>query len=456
MLEQIRHVVVLMLENRSFDHMLGCFQQIYPGLNGIDPVAPHRTNPDRENNPVEQAAGAERVLEHDPKHETRPDVLFWQLRDRENSGFVLDYAVNYPSSTDLDQQQVMLYHDLDTLPAFHSLAKAFTICDRWFSSVPGPTWTNRLFAMSGTSQGRVIMPSGIMDLNIHWYDQTTVFDRLNDKGISWKVYYGDFPLSLVLVNQRTSRNAARHRPYAEFCNDAAGDADAFPSFCWIEPSYLNPGSNDDHPPHDVLSGEVLISDVYNRLRSNATLWKSTLLVVLFDEHGGFYDHESPPSAIPPDFHNEEYSFDRLGLRVPCILASPWFAKGVLPTQFDHTSLLKFMSERWNLGSLGARTAAANSFSNCVLNEPRDEASMPEQIPSYPTIPPPPARPQPESILNDHELAILALSHLLEALGNEDASLIASRSRQLLSGGQSQRDVAVDRLDAFLKAAASKT
>jgi phospholipase C len=451
MLEQIQHIVVLMLENRSFDHMLGSFQQIYP-LDGINPAAPPRTNPDIQNNPVPQAPGAERVLANDPKHETRPDVLFWQLRDVNNSGFVMDYTVNYPDSTDSDQQQVMLYHDLDTLPALHALARNFTICDHWFSSVPGPTWTNRLFAMSGTSQGRVIMPSGIMDLNLHWYDQITVFDRLNEKGISWKVYYGDFPLSLVLVNQRTSENRARHRLMTEFFADAAGDPANFPAFSWIEPSYLNPGANDDHPPHDVLAGEPLIANVYNQLRRNEALWNSTLLVVLFDEHGGFYDHVSPPPAVPPDLYTEEYSFDRLGLRVPCILASPWFAAGVLPTQFDHTSLLKFMTERWNLGTLGARTAAANCFSAAILNQPRDGASMPLVIPSLPAVPPPPARPQPTTILNDHELAILALSHLLEGSGSEDATVIATRSRQLLTGGQTQRDVAVDRLDAFLKAA----
>jgi phospholipase C len=452
MLEQIEHVVVLMLENRSFDHMLGCFQQIYPGLNGIDPGGPPRSNPNIANIPVLQAADAERVLANDPKHETR-DVLVWQLRDANNSGFVMDYAVNYPDSTDFDQQQVLLYHDLDSLPALHTLARHFTICDRWFSSVPGPTWANRLFAMSGTSQGRVIMPSGIMDIDVHWYDQLTLFDRLNEKNVSWKVYFGDFPLSLVLVNQRTSQNLIRHRPMTEFFADTAGDPADFPAFSWIEPTYLSSGANDDHPPHDILAGEQLIAHVYNALRKNSKLWSSTLLVLLFDEHGGFYDHESPPKTIPPDFHQDEYTFDRLGVRVPCILASPWIPQGVLPTQFDHTSLLKFATERWDLGQLGARTAAANSFAGHLLSAARPEASMPVSIPSLPASLAT-ARSQPTT-LNDNELAIFALSHLLEASGEEEPALIVSRSRQILSGSQIKRDVAVDRLEAYIKAAAGR-
>src|SRR5260370_8289080 len=111
MIEQIQHIIVLMLENRSFDHILGCFQQIYPELNGIDPGVPHRTNPNIRNEPVEQAAGAERVLANDPKHETLPDLLFLQLRNSKNSGFVLGFAVNYPSSTSLHSHPHLLYHE---------------------------------------------------------------------------------------------------------------------------------------------------------------------------------------------------------------------------------------------------------------------------------------------------------------------------------------------------------
>jgi phospholipase C len=379
-------------------------------------------------------------------HETS-DVLS-QLTNH-NSGFVLDYAIHYPNSSPSDRAEIMKYHDLDTLPALHTLARNFTVCDHWFSSVPGPTWTNRLFAMSGTSLGRIKMSNGIFDQHLHWYDQPTLFDRLNEKGVSWSVYFGDVPLSLLLVHQWEPSNAAKHRAMTEFFKDAAGDPDKFPNFCWIEPSYLQPGANDDHPPHDVLAGEVLIAQVYNALRHNEELWKSTLLVVLFDEHGGLYDHAEPPTAAPPDSHQEEYSFDRLGVRVPCVLCSPWLPAGVLPTQFDHTSFLKFLTERWNLGFLGNRTAAANSFSSHILSNARDLSSMPQQILGVPASLAV-STPRAPSSLNDHQLGLFALSHLLETMSGEDPGIIVARSRQVLSGLQSQMDVTMDRFEGFLK------
>src|SRR5262249_12997732 len=143
-------------------------------------------------------------------------------------------------------------------------------------------------------------------------DQPTIFDRLNERNVSWAVYHGDTPLSLLLTHQWEPRNVACYRPMRHFFTDAAGPADEFPAFSFIEPAYLDPGANDDHPAHDVLAGEALIASVYNALRANEALWASSLLVVLFDEHGGFYDHVAPPVAVPPDHHQEEYSFDQLG------------------------------------------------------------------------------------------------------------------------------------------------
>src|SRR5688572_29835318 len=122
----------------------------------------------------------------------------------------------------------MSYYEFGTLPVLHRLAAEFTICDRWFSSVPGPTWTNRLFVHSGTAQGRVEMPDLPFDLNLHAYDQDTLYDRLNERGIAWRIYYGDVPQSLVLAHQRQLENALRYRSFARFERDAAGPADGFP------------------------------------------------------------------------------------------------------------------------------------------------------------------------------------------------------------------------------------
>jgi phospholipase C len=443
----IARVILLLLENRSFDHILGAFTNIYPKMEGIGGANP-RVNLDGARK-VAQAPGAARVLNFDPHHEH--EHVMAQLAGG-NAGFVDDFARAYPKSGPADRDEVMRYFDIGELPALHALARNYTICDHWFSSVPGPTWCNRLFALSGTSLGRVAMPAGAMNLNVHWYDQATLFDRLNEQKITWKVYAGDFPLSLLFVDQWEPQNTARYRTMTEFYRDVAGfpgknsSADDLPIFSFIEPSYFQPGANDAHPPHDIWAADALVGAVYNAIRRNEALWSETLLVVVFDEHGGFYDHVAPPKTVPPDFHHEEYTFDQMGVRVPAILVSPWVGAGVFPDVMDHTSLLKYLTGMWSLGPLGERTANAASFSPAILGSPR--ATTPGLIAGPGTIAAP--RPaQPES-LGNHSNALVALSQVLESMAGEDASLVAARARQVLSGPQSQIDAAIDRAESFVR------
>src|SRR5581483_3675839 len=146
--------------------------------------------------------------------------------------------------------------------------------------------------------------------------QPTLFDRLNEADRTWKVYYYDMPSSLVLVNQRQAKNLARYA-YIDRCfEDGRAPYSQFPEFSFIEPKYFGADQNDDHPPHNVMKAEKLIADVYNALRSSPDLWASTLLIVVYDEHGGFFDHVSPPAAVAPDEKTKEFPFDRLGVRVP--------------------------------------------------------------------------------------------------------------------------------------------
>jgi phospholipase C len=436
----IKHVIVLMLENRSFDHILaGCpkLQQKYTpsGINKLNGKS------------YRQTPGAARRVQDDPIHET-PDVLV-QLKGNggvaQNGGFVLDYAQSYPMLT--DPSEVMKYHDQGALPAIHALAGAFTVCDSWHSSVPGPTWVNRLFVLSGTSLGRVRMPNGIMNLNLHWYDQPTIFDRLNEKSVDWRVYFGDAPLSFLFVHQWSPENAARHHHMMAFFQDAAGAADKFPPFAFIEPAYLQPGANDAHPPHDIIESDVLVANVYNAIRANDALWQSTLLLVLFDEHGGFYDHVSPPAAIAPDHHNEEYTFDRYGARVPALLISPYVGNGLFSDLLDHTSLLKYLQDKWGLGDLGARTANANTFKSALQLDQAPRADAPARV-TVSTVSTGAATVQVDA-LNEHQSAIVAMSHNLESMTDEDPNVVAARSRHVLTGPQSQIDAAVDRVDSFL-------
>lgn len=372
--DPIKHVVLLMMENRSFDHMLGALQAVNPEIDGVSPEGPHRTNPvNAQGDPIYQLKTTKNRVRFDPHHEHLNTMR--QLLNG-NQGFVLDFFETYKHEgiAPDDIQDVMTYFQLDYLPALHTLARDFTVCDRWFSSLPGPTWPNRYFALSGTSSGIVSMPSGAGSLDPKVYFQqcqTTIFDLLDKKNIPWNVFYYDVPASLVFPNQRRPQNLMKYRKMdgsggffklAENYKDAAD----FPMFSLIEPKYFGTDQNDDHPPHNIMKGEKLIADVYNALRTNPALWQSTLLVVVFDEHGGFYDHVVPPKAVPPapPKPGDEWDFTQLGVRVPAILVSPWVKRGVDHTVFDHTSLLKYLIEKWNLGpanSLGKRTAAANSI-----------------------------------------------------------------------------------------------
>src|SRR4051794_33299643 len=145
--DPIKHVVVLMLENHSFDQMLGAFQTVFPGLEGVDPANP-RTNRDDEGRAYTQAETTAASVSPDPKHELA-NVL--RQLGGANGNFVLDYSEQYPGTTPEQRQQIMAYFAPGVLPALHELARHFAVCDHWCSSVPGPTWTNRFFAHSGTS-----------------------------------------------------------------------------------------------------------------------------------------------------------------------------------------------------------------------------------------------------------------------------------------------------------------
>jgi phospholipase C len=439
--DPIKHVIVLMFENRSFDHMLGNL----PGVNGVDPAHPrsNRESLDPQARRYSQQSVAAR-LDLDPKHEVE-NVAQQLNTDGACGGFVIDFAHAFPSSTPNERQEIMNYFPQGTLPALHALGNAFTICDQWYSSVPGPTWANRFFLHSGTSLGRVIMPSGIFHSNWHFYDQTTLYDRLNDAGIAWRIYYGDVPQSLVLVHQMAPRNAQHYHMMSAFFADCAGNADDFPAFAFIEPAYFGGAQNDQHPATDVKAGDSLLGQVYNAIRRNQALWESTLFICLHDEHGGFYDHVSPGPATPPDDHTEEYTFDRFGVRVPAILVSPWIARGVEHQAFDHTSLLKYLTDKWGLGPLGARTAAAASFAKVIGAVLRTDTPASVPFVAARAL----AAPAPATELNTLQQSLLGFTQLLDVKTVEPPEHKVARMSQMLEGPASQADVARQRVENFL-------
>jgi phospholipase C len=391
--DPIKHVVVLMLENRSFDHMLGGITRFNKNAEGVKAGAANK-NVTSDGKTVRQAPGAAWSLanKRDPNHEH--DAVMTQLGTNADpmSGFAESFRQRYPDATADELKQVMAYFDCgkdpadDTLPALHTLARNFAVCDHWFSSMPGPTWQNRFFAHSGTSLGHLLMPSRQTPQDMHIYYQETIFDRLSDANVSWKIFHDGIPQSIVLTRLLTRYLTFRgYGGMDDFFEAASGNPDNFPEYSFIEPRYFGANENDQHPPADVRQGEQLIAQVYNAIRSNPGLWESTLLVVTYDEHGGFYDHVSPPATVAPDGYTSEWTFDRLGVRVPTILVSPWVDAGVISTTFDHTSLLRYLCEKWNLPPLGARMQASagamqsNTFAPELTKRTTPRLDTPEKL-----------------------------------------------------------------------------
>jgi hypothetical protein len=263
------------------------------------------------------------------------------------------------------------------------------------------------------------------------------------KAIDWQIYFGDIPQSLLLTHQQLFPTHYKH--YDQFFKDAAGPEAAFPAYSFLEPYYFGAKQNDQHPPTDVLHGEALIANIYNAIRANEPLWESTLFVLLYDEHGGFYDHVVPPPTVAPDAHTDQFKFDQLGVRVPTILISPWLDSGVLSTHFDHTSLLKYATDKWSLGPLGNRTAQANSFADVLKVRKSARQDCPASVPIPIPVPNPTDAP-----LSAHQAALVGFSQHLEVNETQPSNdVIAMHAKAMASSYQDQSAAVAQRVDQFL-------
>ena len=291
------------------------------------------------------------------------------------------------------------------------------------------------------------MPSGTFhpDLPSCNQPQDTIYNRLDDKGITWKIYHDGLPQSLVL--RKLWDRPDHFHDMATFWQDLSGDEGSFPQYSFIEPCYRGAAENDQHPPADVINGEALIARVYNGLRANDALWQSTLLILVYDEHGGFFDHVPPPIAQPPDDKTTEYAFNQYGIRVPAILISPWMRAGKLPTVFDHTSILKYVIDKWGLQGLTDRVAKANTFAGSFLPAMRNDDDMPKQL-VVPEESPMPAEAS-ESV-SEHEQALISFARYLDAsMIDSDPQGFLDRTRQEYSSIGDKVAVAEQRFKAFL-------
>lgn len=334
--QKIKTIVVLVLENRSFDHMLGWMKKsVNPSINGVagkDYCNSFSANPSQK---ICFSDDAEYV-DPDPPHsfEAVTEQVFGSSSSSSSSssipsmsGFV-DQA--FTISPNLSQT-VMKGFRPDNVPIYSALVSEFAVFDRWFSSIPGPTQPNRLFLYSATSHGSTCH---VKKLLAKGYPQKTIFDSLHENGLDFGVYFHSIPTTLFYRNLRKLKYIFKFHQYnLKFKKDARNGK--LPSLTVIEPMYFDLKgleANDDHPSHDVANGQKLVKEVYETLRASPQ-WNETLLVITYDEHGGFYDHvETPYVDVPnPDGNTGPspyfFKFDRLGVRVPTIMVSPWIKKG---------------------------------------------------------------------------------------------------------------------------------
>ena len=401
----IEHVVVLMLENRSFDHMLGFLglphldgltgNEWCDGYGGAGPVTVRRTTGEE----------SDFITAADPGHDFK-DVQLQLYGSPAASqptmrGFVQSYA-NYTARHD----DIMRCFDPAHVPVISKLARSFVVLDRWFCAVPSSTWPNRYFAHAATSQGWVdILTADCANLLATMsMNAPTIFNRLSRWSYDWAVYYFSPPQAATLggISKYLSD------PDAFRCFEASSDStghwydgfefdcanDLLPFYTFIEPQYnamhLSAtvyGDNSQHPPGDVRDGEKLIARVYNALRASPA-WEKTLLVLTYDEHGGFYDHVPPP-RVPPVGSGRpggpSFDFGRLGPRVPTLLISPLVGKGIVdhgpqspldrpdPNIFyDHTSLIATVLRMIGAPALNDRDARARDFQHLINDTPRSD------------------------------------------------------------------------------------
>ena len=392
-MRRIEHVVVLMLENRSFDNILG---RLYPKSEQFDGLTMDEWNPwHRQDGTVERVPVWSSEVPHPPSlpdedpGELFPDmgVQIHGLSAHERptmSGFVDNY-MRQPEPH-LHPKAVMHVYRPEHLAASTLLARSFGVCDRWFASAPCETWPNRYFLHCGTAGGYVNNERS--SFPYRWPRlMPTIFRRLDRCGYDWKVYFHDLPQAATLVElwPKIPKHFCFFDP--SFAADAA--AGRLPAYSFIEPRYyssIRHGAlpNDQHPPHDLQDGEALVAAVYNTLRAAPT-WHRTLLMILYDEHGGCYDHVPPPPAVSPGGpYHDGFRFDRYGVRIPAILVSPYIPAGSVirprgPYPFDHCSVQSTLHRLFELGPpLSPRVAAApDVLSALTLREP--ENCGPERV-----------------------------------------------------------------------------
>lgn len=349
LLAPIDTIVVLMMENRSFDHYLGALR-LLEGRSDVEGLVGTETNPAPDQTPVPIFKLDDYTVE-DPPHGW--DDCHAQFNGGANDGFVKEHAGAH-------QHEVMGYHVREQIPVMYALADHYAICDHWFASVMGPTWPNRYYLHGATSKG--------IQSNLPALGFQSVFGLLDDAGVSAKNYYHDIAWCSGAYLKLNGLAGIE-----QFFEDA--EAGALPRFCIIDPQFFGGGANDDHPDHDIQLGQALIASVYAAL-AQSPHWGNCLFVITYDEHGGFYDHVPPPTTI-----DEDADFERLGFRVPSLVIGPHVRKGcVVKTQLEHVSVIKTLTVKHGLPLMNARVEATADLSCCIQPAYLEDPQPPIQLP----------------------------------------------------------------------------
>jgi phospholipase C len=370
------HIVVVMMENHSFDNLLGALARSgQPAADGLTFDSAGRatnTNPGATGTPATVTAFAFSSTAQGPHVSQSWNATHEQIDGGKMDGFVRSVNAIQP----------MGYYPREVLPFAYDLAATFTLANRWFCSAPCMTFPNRRFLMAGTAYGDIA--TDVKSLGDPPPPNGTIFDRLHAHGISWRDYFTDLPYTAIIpsIVEKYPGNLATLDDFFDDC--AKG---TLPSVSFVDPEVgavslvgktlaslpvvgaivgtLGTVGGDEEAPQDMFYGEVWAHRVVEAvLRSPA--WPRTLLIYTYDEHGGYYDHVPPPSAIRPDSIPPQLrpgdvpgGYDIYGPRVPAVVASP-YAKphAVTDVVHDHTSVLATIEAKWNLPALTYRDANA--------------------------------------------------------------------------------------------------
>jgi len=359
-LADIDHIVIVIMENRSFDHMLGYLSLPGPGrlpVEGFGAGTWLDTHANLHAGVAYRSALLDPALQviDDPPHgwaAIQGQITTPAQGGGRMGGFVESYACRNPLPSPEHLKQVMGYYGRDAVPVFDFFAHNYVVCDHWFAALPAGTQPNRLMAMAGESKladnASLFLP-----------DQDLVYDWLNRNGVEWCAYQwgGYFPffslnrrwLPQILGSLTLTPGSGQFRRYSHFAASWAAKK-AMPSVIFIEPEYgdgPHSAPNDDHPPTGVAQGQAFLADIYTTLISNRARWAKTMMIVTYDEHGGFFDHV-PPIDMVTQAGNQ--TFATTGVRVPAFVISPQVNAGqVFNANLDHTSLLELMAEKFTPG-----------------------------------------------------------------------------------------------------------